>query len=200
MKNKNTKKQAGANSPRKNAAKQFQDNSCSPVCDCCRAELASQGEKLFDLHVKGRADITRLKKRLLRQGGNRFQRNDVLDSELSRNIVRRLFEEGRFFPGQGASMLQMIPSECHRNVLLLAVHEKFQWWTGFALSDDGIWRLHSWGNDRGRVIETTEPSELYFGVRVGPAYYAEKVANEHFEFIQQAKRHAKGKFHGFPVG
>jgi hypothetical protein len=38
--------------------------------------------------------------------------------------------------------------------------------TGYALSDDALWREHSWAWDRqGAVIETTEPRVRYFGLR-----------------------------------
>ena len=39
--------------------------------------------------------------------------------------------------------------------------------TGYALSDDGMWRQHSWCIDKRprttKIIETTEPRVLYFG-------------------------------------
>jgi hypothetical protein len=35
--------------------------------------------------------------------------------------------------------------------------------TGYALSDDGLWRQHSWGMRRDAIIETTEARVLYFG-------------------------------------
>lgn len=42
--------------------------------------------------------------------------------------------------------------------------------TGYALSDDGIWRAHSWGVDltTGDTIETTDARWLYFGFRLSP--------------------------------
>jgi hypothetical protein len=36
--------------------------------------------------------------------------------------------------------------------------------TGFALSDDGLWRRHSWGIGRDCLVETTCPRERYFGI------------------------------------
>jgi hypothetical protein len=35
--------------------------------------------------------------------------------------------------------------------------------TGYALSDDGLWRQHSWGVTQRRVIETTQVRAMYFG-------------------------------------
>jgi hypothetical protein len=40
--------------------------------------------------------------------------------------------------------------------------------SGFALSE-GLWRSHTWVfNSRGRIIETTEPREVYFGTVLEP--------------------------------
>ena len=40
--------------------------------------------------------------------------------------------------------------------------------TGYALSEDGLWRSHSWGltqaRNRAVIIETTVSRERYFGV------------------------------------
>ncbi len=40
--------------------------------------------------------------------------------------------------------------------------------TGYGLSDDGIWRQHTWCRKikGGRIVETTVPRVLYFGVRL----------------------------------
>lgn len=60
------------------------------------------------------------------------------------------------------------PCDCHRNAAAL-------WFagraggigTGYALSDDGLWREHSWGLGlAGELIETTEPRTAYFGVEL----------------------------------
>jgi hypothetical protein len=50
--------------------------------------------------------------------------------------------------------------------LWLESPERFQIVTGYALSDDGLWRRHTWALEGERVIETTEPRVLYFGVRL----------------------------------
>jgi hypothetical protein len=79
-------------------------------------------------------------------------------------------------------MYPMLPNQCHENALVLAINKTAEWWTGFALSDDRVWRMHSWGFGVGNVIETTERRELYFGVRVPIAYYADWVARKCVEF------------------
>jgi hypothetical protein len=88
-------------------------------------------------------------------------------------------------------MYRMLPSRCHENALTLAVKHLAEWWTGFALSDDGIWRMHSWGFHEGQVIETTEKRTLYYGVRVPISYYGECVARKHFKFFQEVKQLVK---------
>jgi hypothetical protein len=62
-------------------------------------------------------------------------------------------------------------NQCHANSIKLYQEYKdkrdIHFCTGFALSDDGMWREHSWciSRDSGEsiVIETTEPRILYYG-------------------------------------
>jgi hypothetical protein len=58
-------------------------------------------------------------------------------------------------------------SACHRNVAALwRSGQAISTGTGYALSEDEIWREHSWAWDHeGRLIETTEIRCCYFGVR-----------------------------------
>lgn len=80
--------------------------------------------------------------------------------------LEQLLTRGREFRGEGARDHPMLPSQCHTNAALLwqfsggAVGIA----TGYALSEDGLWRQHSWGTKPGLVIETTEPRLRYFGV------------------------------------
>jgi hypothetical protein len=64
-------------------------------------------------------------------------------------------------------MRRGMPSECHANTALMFVRSKgaVRIAFGYALSDDGLWRQHSWGVDAkdGRVFETTERRVRYFG-------------------------------------
>ena len=74
-------------------------------------------------------------------------------------------------------MLGGQPGYCHHNTA--AMFSKREAWrfgdrtdlpkikivTGWALSDDGIWRSHSWSIQKdGAVVETTCPRIGYFGV------------------------------------
>jgi hypothetical protein len=64
------------------------------------------------------------------------------------------------------TMIQGRPNGCHDNAALLwLLGTADAIGTGYALSDDGLWRQHSWGVDGdGRVIETTCPRVRYVGV------------------------------------
>jgi hypothetical protein len=59
-------------------------------------------------------------------------------------------------------------SDCHANAVhLWRVGTASALGTGYALSDDGLWREHSWAWDpSGALIETTEPRTRYFGIRM----------------------------------
>jgi len=61
---------------------------------------------------------------------------------------------------------KMKTSSCHENVHTLLKKRKIQYgYTGYALSEDGLWRLHSWGVDhKGMLIETTVLRVMYIGL------------------------------------
>jgi hypothetical protein len=58
-------------------------------------------------------------------------------------------------------------SGCHRNVAEIWAENQLEIvgiGTGYSLSDDGLWRPHSWGLRREGILETTVPRVKYFGV------------------------------------
>lgn len=68
-----------------------------------------------------------------------------------------------------ARRVPMQASQCHRNASLLFRRKKeaTRIVTGYALSEDGLWRQHSWvwvRNGHPPLLETTEPRALYYGV------------------------------------
>ena len=77
----------------------------------------------------------------------------------------KIVERGRLFPGEGAELRFMAPSQCHRNAAKLWYDSEsvIRIASGYALSEDGIWRQHSWGIDGERIVETTAERSLYFG-------------------------------------
>lgn len=68
---------------------------------------------------------------------------------------------------------------CHENVAILWVDgAAAEVGTGYALSEDGLWRQHSWGVDAdGTVIETTEERLRYVGVALVEVEAAKFAAN-----------------------
>lgn len=79
--------------------------------------------------------------------------------------MQRLIDEGIVMRGR-ALMRRGKPSSCHENVAWMwgNNHRDYRIATGYALSDDGLWRQHSWLiNSDGRIVETTEKRVLYYG-------------------------------------
>jgi hypothetical protein len=61
----------------------------------------------------------------------------------------------------------MAKSKCHRNVAKLWTENQCRLvgiGTGYSLSDDGLWRQHSWGLRREELLETTVLRVKYFGI------------------------------------
>jgi hypothetical protein len=139
---------------------------------------------LPDLRVMGRPDLAQLKEQLLGHGGTGFQADGVLVEDLNPDLIAKLLKQGRVFAGNEAKMHMMVPSECHSNALLLAARGGAQWWTGLALSHDGIWRIHSWAIRNNRLFETTALREKYYGVRVPVSYYTKTVIERQARTIQ----------------
>ena len=85
-----------------------------------------------------------------------------------------LIERANFLPAEGALLFKMESSACHRNAadLWLSGREPdcrsevagCALMSGYALSDDNLWRQHSWVTTReGQIVETTTPRTRYFG-------------------------------------
>ena len=108
-----------------------------------------------------------LKDKLLAVGGTRIIM-PMVDEDLE-----KITERGQFWLGETAIMKRGRPSQCHANSANLYESNKnngdinLKICTGYALSDDGIWRQHSWlvwAKARvNRIIETTVERVLYYG-------------------------------------
>ncbi|MTD47152.1 hypothetical protein GKE82_23405 [Conexibacter sp. W3-3-2] len=84
----------------------------------------------------------------------------------------QLLRDGLLTDPPRAVLLRGAAHGCHANAaFLVQAGRAHTLATGWALSDDGLWRQHSWALDRdGLIIETTEPRQQYFGVELtGPA-------------------------------
>ena len=115
--------------------------------------------------VKLRRDLLPLKKLLLSAGGMRLQLPGFVNEEVTPLEAEILYGMGAFFPGEDARFVPGEPSACHENAARLDDGVTRRRFTGFALSEDGCWRVHSWLMTPDGVIETTGPRTLYFGIR-----------------------------------
>jgi hypothetical protein len=82
------------------------------------------------------------------------------------DFVATLLECGFLIEGPITTYM-MAPGSCHRNVATLWKQRQqgiVAIATGYALSDDGLWRQHSWGILRDGLLETTEERSKYFGI------------------------------------
>lgn len=106
-----------------------------------------------------------LEQRLVGLGGARVVVTGI-DEDLD-----ELLDRGVMFDAAGAVLQRSRMSQCHENAAVLAAEGRVRIATGYALSDDGIWRQHSWvvGRHDDILIETTERREAYFGVLLDEA-------------------------------
>jgi hypothetical protein len=107
-------------------------------------------------------EVRRLCSHLLRSGGERVvvPFEDVEFCEI-------LVDIGKVISYKKLQTKHGEERECHRNSasLWLSNKTKYNIATGFGLSDDGIWRRHSWIiTFGGNLIETTIAREVYFGM------------------------------------
>ncbi len=99
---------------------------------------------------------------ILKQGGALVV--PPLEEDLS--FLRFLARKSEAIEG-AVTLVPGEPSHCHDNVIELWQHDELDAiGTGFALSEDELWRPHSWGLRGGVIIETTVPRVRYFGARL----------------------------------
>jgi hypothetical protein len=111
--------------------------------------------------MREQPNLRHLKGMLLRLGGDFLVAPPAVDSDVS-----ALLEEG-FVMGGPVTLKRMKSSMCHQNVAAIWKGHKFGVIgvaSGYALSDDGLWRQHSWALLRNGVLETTEERLKYFGI------------------------------------
>lgn len=121
------------------------------------------GQELTEAEKNHLGKLDELRKRLLSFGG------DTACMPIHEEDLGNIMTRGQFFYGDHARMRKGEPCRCHSNSSLLwnANRGKCQIATGYALSEDGIWRQHSWGVQpltlSWRVWETTQKRVAYFG-------------------------------------
>lgn len=88
--------------------------------------------------------------------------------------LENILEYGQFWLGYNAERIPGEPCQCHENSALLWRENRdiTNICTGYALSEDGMWRQHSWLIHRkprsNKIVETTRPRVLYYGFALTP--------------------------------
>lgn len=83
--------------------------------------------------------------------------------------AKRIVERGQLWYGDRVHTVRGRRSQCHANAASrwMANREKTVLCTGYALSEDGMWRCHSWLVElrarKNYIVETTTPRMAYFG-------------------------------------
>ena len=97
-----------------------------------------------------------LRARLLEIGGEELVARDEPD-------LKSILSQGKHMD-EPVVLTPMLDSACHENVSALWAKGALAGIaTGYALSEDGLWRQHSWGVSDAGIVETTEVRECYFG-------------------------------------
>jgi hypothetical protein len=113
------------------------------------------------------ASILQLRDKLLSFGGEEACMPGIEDD------IDKITSRGQFWYGNRIKMMKGQPSQCHRNACDLwdanrdnpkvRVHIA----TGYALTEDGMWRQHSWlvliKPRANKIVETTQRRIAYFG-------------------------------------
>lgn len=108
--------------------------------------------------------------KILSIGGYYVQEHPLFDKS-DKLFFKAMKERGRLWSGKSLLMVGR-PSQCHKNSCDLWFANKdrdnCRICTGFALSEDGLWRIHSWVvniRDDGnmQIVETTVKRLAYFG-------------------------------------
>jgi hypothetical protein len=134
----------------------------------------------IELVSKTQPEILELRDKLLEIGGEELV---AIPPEIGMDPFVLLFAKEGKAMSHPIRLRRMEPSQCHANVEKL-IHQKkiAAMATGYALSEDGLWRSHSWGLTQKRdglvIIETTVAREIYFGVA-----FPAKVIRENFPGI-----------------
>jgi hypothetical protein len=110
---------------------------------------------------KSQPELKKLKPLLLRFGGDYLVAPPKPDPDLLRLLQWGIVTGGRIV------LKPMKRSSCHENVSVLWRKRRFGTVgiaTGYALSEDGLWRQHTWGLLRDGILETTATRLVYFGI------------------------------------
>jgi len=110
--------------------------------------------------IEQQPELETLRALLLRMGGVELVAPSAFDPDVAILITSGLVTIG------SVKCEIMERSACHQNVARLWLTKEgglVGIGTGYALSEDGLWRQHSWGIRRQGIVETTKPRVKYFG-------------------------------------
>lgn len=104
-------------------------------------------------------DYVRLRNKLLEIGGE----NVVPCHE---DNLQELLVDGAIINPAETQLKELRDSQCHYNAALLYRNENSvtKIGTGWALTDDGLWRQHSWAMKDDTLVETTVSRTKYYGI------------------------------------
>ncbi|WP_200213881.1 hypothetical protein [Micromonospora coerulea] len=125
-------------------------------------------------------------RRLLTHGGNLVVPPMQPDADLDQLLT------GAQPQGPAFRLLQGADNGCHANAAILWIDGTVAAiGTGYALSDDGLWRQHSWGIDaEGTLVETTFERRLYLGLAlsdIAALQFAASNASDHAKAVLTAR-------------
>jgi hypothetical protein len=107
--------------------------------------------------------FNKLEARLLAIGGDRVVRQEPAP------YLAEILDRGELFDLR-VRRRRGKANRCHANAADIWARgtERYRLAHGFGLSEDGLWRMHSWALDDKGIIETTEARERYFGFVLDP--------------------------------
>jgi hypothetical protein len=118
-------------------------------------------ERRFADATKRQPELRLLRRMLLKLGGQFVVAPSKRDPDLS-----ALLESG-FVMGGPVKLVAMKTNSCHQNLANIWRTQKFGVigiGTGYVLTEDQLWRQHSWGVLREGILETTKERTKYFGI------------------------------------
>lgn len=81
-------------------------------------------------------------------------------------LLDEIVAQGFLFEYDQIGIVSGLPNDCHENALKVvkSYPETCRLAHGFGLSEDGLWRNHSWVMREKSLIETTVPRIKYYGI------------------------------------
>lgn len=109
---------------------------------------------------KFREELKPLEEKLLSIGGEKIVPKEEIH-------LTELLNDGSVINNKKCKKIEGgIPSQCHENSAIIYEENSniTAIGTGWALSDDRLWRQHSWAMQNDTIIETTIKRKIYYGI------------------------------------